>query len=286
MVRIIKSNHNSLINLPVYLSFVLSCSSLSLLLSFLSATFFIFLLTFRAPPPLPPPPFLSLTFNSSFYLILHLYLIKIITFKGDVNPVFHHVSVLATETDGDFETDRIFHMVDNYEVCFVMARTNIILSFGCFHIDSLPDGYPWSLLFDCNMRLAEVLQHDYVMIVGTQEALREVILMSETYEEISSLSTAPLQRHTPELLTPPGSPRSEHNRVMLNNLITDTATSSQNLAWTADERELARTVNQDMRRVMELELQNLAASVSMRLQDEEALFNADTESEGNTDVEE
>ena len=177
-------------------------------------------------------------------------------------------------------------MEDNYDVCFVMARTNIILSFGCFQIDLLPDGYPWPLLFECNMRLAEVLQHDYVMVVGTPEALREVIIMSETYEEISGLSTAPLQRHTPELPTPPGSPRSEHNRAMLTNLITDTATSSQNLAWTADERQFARTINQDMRRVMELELQNLATTVSLRLQEEDDIFNADTESEGNTDVEE
>ena len=209
-----------------------------------------------------------------------------IFFKGDDYPVFHHVSVLATETDDEFETNVIFHMEDNYDVCFVMAQTNIILSFGCFSIDDLPDGYPWPLLFDCNMMLAEVLQHDYVMIVGTPVALREVILFSETYEEISALSTAPLQRHTPNLPTPPGSPRSEHNISQLNNLITQTAASSHNQLWSADERLFARTVNLDMRRVLELELQNLATSVTRRLQEEEAIFNADTESEGNTDVEE
>ena len=223
---------------------------------------------------------------SFFTIFLYLVPPSNFSFKGDDHPVFHHVSVLATETDGEFETNTVFHMEDNYDVCFVMAKTGVILTFGCFNIDELPEGYPWPLLFECNMRLAEVLQHDYVMIVGTPEALREVILMSETYEEISTPSITPLQRHTPELLTPPGSPRSEQNRAMLASLITQTASSSQNLNWSADERQFARTVNQDMRRVMELEIQNLATSVSIRLQEDEELMNADTESEGNTDVEE
>ena len=105
-------------------------------------------------------------------------------YVGEDLPVFHHVTVMSAETDGEHSTNTMYSMEYDNNVCFVMAKSFVIVSFGCFSIDDLPDGYPWSVLFDCDMRLTEVLQNDYVMVLGPREALEEVITMSQTYEEI------------------------------------------------------------------------------------------------------
>ena len=206
---------------------------------------------------------------------------------GDDQPVFRHVTVLSAETDGDHTTNTVYIMEHDENVCFVMAKSFVIVSYGCFNIDDLPDGYPWSVLFDCDMRLTEVLQNDYVMILGEREALEEVITMSQTYEELYAFNTAPLQRYSEGSLTPPGSPRSEQNRRMITRLIWQTSDSTRNPNWTQDERIFARTVNEDLRRVIELDLQNLASTVTSHLLEQERLLmEADTEPEQDSDIEE
>ena len=194
---------------------------------------------------------------------------------------------MSAETDGDHLIDTMYVMQHDPNILFVMARSFVVVSFGLFDINYLQDGYPWNLIFDCNMGQTEILQNDYVMIIGTRDALDEVIRMSLTYEELYEFNTAPLQRLNPYSNTPPGSPRSEESRGMVTTLINQTRSSSMDPAWTEDERILARTVNQDLRRVLELDLQNLASSVTTRIQDlENILMNADTEPEQDSGVEE
>ena len=208
-------------------------------------------------------------------------------YVGEDLPVFHHVTVMSAETDGEHSTSTIYSMEYDNNVCFVMAKSFVIVSFGCFCIDDLPDGYPWSVIFDCDIRLTEVLQNDYVMVLGPMEALNEVITMSQTYEEIYAYSTTPLQRYNDGTLTPPGSPRSELNRRLLSGLIVQTSEASQDQNWSQDDRSFAMTVNTDLRRVLELDLQNLASTVTRHLMEQEhLLMYADTEPGSDSDVEE